>query len=113
MDLHAADFGVLAPYGNRFAGGVDKLAFHGVPREVLGRDSDPAALQREVVARDATRRVSAGVGAILVVVRGGWADGFEVSRLLPWYSSCAPFSEIIELASLFKWPHTASLRMLK
>ena len=37
MDVHAADFGVVAPYGDRFPGGVDELAFHRVAREVLGR----------------------------------------------------------------------------
>ena len=57
MDMHRADFGVVAPYGDRFPGGVDELAFHRVPREVLGRDSNPAAPQRKVVARDATRWV--------------------------------------------------------
>ena len=55
MDVHAADFGVVAPYGDRIPGGVDELAFHGVrrrsPRSQLGpgppaRGRGPAWLHR-------------------------------------------------------------------
>ena len=55
MDMHAADFGVVAPNGDRVPGGMDNLTLYRIQCEVLGRDSNPPP-RRELVARSSEGR---------------------------------------------------------